>query len=267
MIDLTAGLCSRSARASSAFRLNPWKKSSPATGCVIACLDLCLRPISLSCNHTSHQSRSDLGSGYSPNRRVKAAYFLDSGIASVVAIANGSRSQTEVAIIGCEGMTGLPVILRAGRSPCEVFIQVEGHGQCIEAEDLVTAMRKSEGLQDILLRFAHVFAVQSGYTALASAHGKLEERLARSLLMAQDRIAHDELLLTHEFLSLMLGVRRAGVTVALQHFENGGLIATSRGSIIIRDRDGLEESANGFYGAPEAEYERLFPQWIGTQTH
>jgi CRP-like cAMP-binding protein len=178
----------------------------------------------------------------------------------VVAVANGSRSQAEVAIIGREGMTGLAVILRAGRSPCEVFIQAEGHGQCIEAEDLLTAMEKSKVLQEAFLRFAHVFAVQSGYTALANAHAKLEERLARWLLMAQDRIAHDELLLTHEFLSLMLGVRRAGVTVALQHFENGGLIATNRGSITIKDRDGLEESANGFYGAPEAEYERLFPQ-------
>ena len=193
------------------------------------------------------------------NRRVKAAYFLDSGIASVVAVATGSRSQAEVAIVGWEGMTGLPVVLRAGRSPCEVFIQVEGHGQCIQADDLLSAMSQSAALQDTLLRFAHVFTVQSGYTALANAHGKIEERLARWLLMAQDRIANDELLLTHEFLSLMLGVRRAGVTVALQHFESGGLIAANRGSVIIKDRDGLEESANGLYGAPEAEFERLFP--------
>jgi hypothetical protein len=83
--------------------------------------------------------------------------------------------------------------------------------------------------------------------------------LARWLLMAQDRIADDELLLTHEFLSLMLGVRRAGVTVALQHFEMTGLIAAGRGSIVIKERDGLEEAANGLYGAPEAEFERLFP--------
>jgi hypothetical protein len=169
----------------------------------------------------------------SSNRTVKAAYFLDSGIASVVAIANGSRSQTEIAVIGCEGVVGLPIILGTGRSPCEVFIQV--------------------------LRYAHVFTVQAAYTALANAHGKIEERLARWLLMAQDRIASDELLLTHEFLALMLGVRRAGVTVALQHFETRGLITTARGSIVIKDRDGLEEGANGLYGAPEAEFERLFP--------
>jgi len=167
----------------------------------------------------------------SANRRVKAAYFLESGIASVVAIATGSHSQTEVAVIGCEGIVGLPIVLRADRSPCEIFIQAEGHGQCIEAADLVSVMSQSPTLSDALLRFAHFFSVQSGYTALANAHGKVEERLARWLLMAQDRIASKELILTHEFLALMLGVRRAGVTVALQHFEVKGLITAARGSM------------------------------------
>lgn len=194
----------------------------------------------------------------SSNRRIKAAYFPDSGIASVVAIANGSRSQAEVAIVGCEGMTGVPVVLGADRSPCDVFMQVEGHGHCIQAEDLRDAMDQSASLVQALLKYVHVFTVQGNYTALANAHGKLEERLARWLLMAQDRIADDELVLTHEFLALMLGVRRAGVTIALQHLEAKGCISTSRGSITIKDRDGLEESANGFYGVPEAEFERLF---------
>ena len=101
----------------------------------------------------------------------------------------------------------------------------------IEAADLVSVMSQSPTLSDALLRFAHFFSVQSGYTALANAHGKVEERLARWLLMAQDRIASKELILTHEFLALMLGVRRAGVTVALQHFEVKGLITAARGSM------------------------------------
>jgi CRP-like cAMP-binding protein len=194
----------------------------------------------------------------SVNRTVKDVYFPDSGIASVVVVANGSRNQAEVAVVGCEGMTGLPVVLGAERSPFEVFIQVEGHGHSIPAEDLRSAMAASASLVRALLNYAHVFSVQASYTALANAHGKLEDRLARWLLMAQDRVEDSELVLTHEFLSLMLGVRRAGVTVALQHFESRGLITTHRGSITIKDRDGLEEAANGFYGAPEAEFERLF---------
>lgn len=80
--------------------------------------------------------------------------------------------------------------------------------------------------------------------------------------MAQDRLETDELVLTHEFLSLMLGVRRAGVSAALQVYEAQGLIRTARGAVTILDRDGLEEAANGLYGQPESELERLF----GTST-
>jgi CRP-like cAMP-binding protein len=104
-----------------------------------------------------------------------------------------------------------------------------------------------------------VFAVQSSYTALANAKGNIQERLARWLLMAQDRLNSDVLELTHEFLALMLGVRRAGVTIALGHFERRGMIEIARGAVTVNDRDGLQECANGLYGQPEAEFERLFP--------
>ena len=163
-----------------------------------------------------------------------------------------------VAIVGREGMIGLPVVLGTGRSPCDVFIHAAGEGQCISADNLRGAMDRSATLLRWFLKFVHVFGVQSGYTALANSQGKLEERLARWLLMAQDRIEADELILTHEFLALMLGVRRAGVTIALQHFEDKGVVQTARGAVTVRDRDGLEECANGLYGVPEAELERLF---------
>ena len=103
------------------------------------------------------------------------------------------------------------------------------------------------------MRFAHVFGVQSAYTALANSQGKIEERLARWLLMAHDRVEADELLMTHEFLALMLGVRRAGVTDALQHLEMKGMVETARGAVTVKDREGLQECANGLYGTPEAE--------------
>jgi CRP-like cAMP-binding protein len=117
---------------------------------------------------------------------------------------------------------------------------------------------ESPTLLKCFLRYAHVFLVQSGYTALANARGNIEERLARWLLMTRDRVDDDEMVLTHEFIALMLGVRRAGVTSVLQAFESKALIETARGSVTVRDRDGLEEAANGLYGAPEAEFERLF---------
>ena len=192
------------------------------------------------------------------NRQIKDVYFPESGIVSVVAIGGGERRQAEVAIVGREGMTGLAVVHGADRSPCDVYIQVEGDGQRISADALREVIDQSVTLLRCFLRFSHVFGVQSGYCALANAQGKIEERLARWLLMAQDRIEADELVLTHEFLALMLGVRRAGVTTALQHFERKGVVETARGAVTVKDRDGLAECANGLYGVPEAEFERLF---------
>jgi CRP-like cAMP-binding protein len=192
-------------------------------------------------------------------KKIKSAYFLNRGIASVVAISATERRQAEVAMVGREGMTGLAIVLDADRSPNETFMQIAGDGQCIAAADLQRLLETSPTLRACLLRYAHVFSVQGMHSALANSHGKLEERLARWLLMAHDRINGEDLALTHDFLALMLGVRRAGVTIALHHLETQGLIAMSRRNIAVLDRDGLEESANGLYGAPEAEFERLFP--------
>jgi CRP-like cAMP-binding protein len=108
------------------------------------------------------------------------------------------------------------------------------------------------------LLYAYAFSVQTTCTALANGRSKIEERLARWILMARDRIDIDELALTHEFLSLMLGVRRSGVTVALHLLVRAGLIQAHRGIITILDRQGLEDISNGSYGVPEAEYQRLF---------
>jgi CRP-like cAMP-binding protein len=193
----------------------------------------------------------------SPNRKIKKIYFIESGIVSTVAIGDGRRA--EIALVGYEGMTGLAVVLGADRSPNESFIQAEGRGQCIAADDLRCVMEKSPKLTRSLTRYAHSVAIQIGATALASARGNIEERLARWLLMAHDRMQTDELVMTHEFLALMLAVRRPGVTVALQELESRGLIETARGAVTVLDRDGLEECSNGLYGVPEGEFDRLFP--------
>ena len=98
--------------------------------------------------------------------------------------------------------------------------------------------------------------IQSGQTALANGRGRLDERLARWLLMWDDRIRPEALIVTHEFLALLLGVRRSGVTDTMNELEGRGLIRCSRGQVRILDREGLKLAANGFYGIPEAEYER-----------
>jgi CRP-like cAMP-binding protein len=189
------------------------------------------------------------------NKPIKHSYFLNHGLASVIAIGkNGSR--LEVGLIGREGMTGLPVVTGQDRSPNETFIQVQGNGSRINAEELRGAIRKSRSLHNVLLKFVHAFMILTAHTALSNGTATVAERLARWLLMAQDRLGGDEVPLTHEFLSLMLGIHREGVTVALNVLKRNGFIRLMRGCIQIADRRGLIRAANGSYGIPEAAAKR-----------
>ena len=184
-----------------------------------------------------------------PNKPIKHGYFIEYGLASIVA-SNGHK-QLEVGLIGCEGLTGLPIVLGSDRSPNETFMQVPGNGLRIAADKLREAIAQSRSLELALLGFAHEFMNQTGRTALSNGTATLEERLARWLLMANDRLKGNEVPLTHEFLSLMLGVRRAGVTVALHYLEQRALISLARKQIVITDRKGLKAAANGTYHEPE----------------
>ena len=191
-----------------------------------------------------------------PNKSIPQVYFPDTGVASVVAI-NPDGKEVEVGVIGSEGMTGVAVILGNEQSPHSTYIQIAGRGMRISASDLRNAMEKSGTLRALLLRYVQSFMVQTAHTAIANAQATLPQRLARWLLMAHDRVAHDKLPLTHEFLSLMMGVRRAGVTEAVHELTRRKLTKATRGAITILNRRGIERIAGNYYGTPEAEYRRL----------
>lgn len=191
-----------------------------------------------------------------PNRRIEAAFFPESGFASVVAIQSNGK-QVEVGLIGREGMTGLPIVLGNHRTPHATYVQAAGEAKCIPAKELREATRSSLSLRNSLLKYVQAFGVQTTHTAISNAHARMDIRLARWILMAHDRIGDDTLPLTHEFLSLMLGVRRAGVTDALKALRKQGLISYKRGEITVQDRKRLERLAGDAYGVPEAEYRRL----------
>jgi CRP-like cAMP-binding protein len=191
-----------------------------------------------------------------PNVPIKHVYFPEDGLASVVAVSGGDK-QIEVGLIGREGMTGTSVAMGSDRSPHATFIQVAGRGARIEANDLRRAMKHSASLQLLFLNFAQAFMIQTAHTALANGRATIQERLARWLLMAHDRLPGDTLSLTHEFLALMLGVRRAGVTAALHGLEAKSLIRIERGAIVIVRHNELVKAANGIYGRSEIEYRRL----------
>jgi CRP-like cAMP-binding protein len=183
-------------------------------------------------------------------KRIDQIYFIESGFASVAA--NGtSKPSIEVGIIGREGMTGLAVVLGHDRAQHETFIQLPGKGLRMSADSLRQANDRSVSLHREMLRYANAFLMQTTTTALANGRSKIEERLARWLLMAHDRIDGDELPITHEFLGMMLGSPRPGVTLAVQALEKEGLIDAQRRSITIHDRKALEKRSNGTYVSPE----------------
>ena len=179
-------------------------------------------------------------------RRIDQIYFPESGFASVVANGTGKPS-IEVGIIGREGLTGLAVVLGNDRASHDTFIQVAGKGQRISAAKLREADGRSPTLHRALLQYVNAYLQQTTATALANGRSKMEERLARWLLMADDRLDGDKLPLTHEFLGFMLGTYRPGVTKAVQALEKEGLIAARRGGITILNRKGMKKRSNGTY--------------------
>ena len=194
---------------------------------------------------------------YDPNTPIHHVYFPEGGVASIVA-EQEEGDKVEVGLFGYEGMSGTPIILGAGQSPQASMIQVNGAPAIrMEAGDFTAACDRSSSLRLLLLRFVQAMNVQAASTAAANAHYALPERLARWLLMCHDRVDSDHLELTHEFMSMMLAVRRSSVTVTLHTLEATHAIRATRGVITILDRARLEEMAAESYGGPEAEYRRL----------
>ena len=186
---------------------------------------------------------------------IEFAYFIDSGVASVV-LDNVGGKAIEVGLIGNEGMVGGGLAVGDRTSAFETYMQVAGSGLRIEADRLTQAMATSSAIRDLVLRYGRAFSVQVAATASANGRAKLEQRLSRWLLMVSDRTG-TTFQITHEFIAIMLGVRRAGVTLAISALEGDRLIRASRGSITILDRQGLIKEAAGSYGLAEREYERL----------
>lgn len=191
-----------------------------------------------------------------PDQPITQVYFPEAALGSVVATSpEGHR--IEASMIGAEGMTGLAVVLAADRTPHQTVVQIEGAALRISAGALRAALARSPSLTAMMLRFAKALYIQTTYTALSNASHGVDERLARWLLMCHDRCAGDEMPLTHEFLSIMLAVRRPSVTTSLHVLEGLHLIRAERGKVLVRDRAGLEDFARDAYGPPEAEYMRL----------
>jgi CRP-like cAMP-binding protein len=176
------------------------------------------------------------------NEPISYLYFINSGLASVLSVLQDGKS-VEVGLTGREGFVGVPVVAGFKTSPTRVIMQIEGNGYRILPKDLLAALKTSPPLERSLLRYSQELALQAGQIAACNRVHEVDERLARWLLMSQDRIGGSLIPLTQEFLAHMLGTRRASVTVAAGMLQKAGLISYVRGQLKIEDRERLENAS------------------------
>ncbi len=193
---------------------------------------------------------------YRANKPIGFVYFIETGVGSLVnTMANGQAA--EVGTIGSEGMVGLPLVLGDNQAPTSVYIQVPGAGLRIKATLFKQELAQSTSMRIAMLRYAHAFFNQVAQSAACNHFHNIQQRTCRWMLMTHDRMQSDQFLLTQEFLAMMLGVQRTGVTAAAGGLQKAGLIRYSRGNVTILDRRGLERLSCECYAVSKLEFDRL----------
>jgi CRP-like cAMP-binding protein len=193
---------------------------------------------------------------YRARQRLGFVYFIETGVGSLVnTMANGQAA--EVGTIGNEGMVGLPLLLGDASAPTSVYVQVPGAGLRMPAARFAAELARSASMRAVMLRYAHAQFNQVAQSAACNQFHTLQQRCCRWLLMTHDRMQSDDFLLTQEFLAMMLGVQRTGVSAAAGGLRRAGLIRYSRGVVTILDRRGLRARACECYGLSSRAFDRL----------
>jgi len=197
-----------------------------------------------------------------PNRAIEAVYFPLDAVLSMAAI-DRDEEAVEVGSVGCEGMTGLAVLLGAEQSTSRVVVQIGGQAERMDAAVLQREARRHEHFRRLLHLYVQAFMTQIAQSTACNRLHEAEQRLARWLLICRDRVGRDEMPITQETMAVMLGVRRATVTEAASALQREGLIRYRRGLLAIVDRPGLEAATCECYGIVREEFDRLLGVRVG----
>ena len=199
-----------------------------------------------------------------PGEPITTVYFPETGYVSMLAYLEKGDA-IEVGVVGNEGVVGLPVLLGDNTDDCEAMVQNPGTALRMDAAAFRAELDRTPAFRTLLLRSALFQHRQVMRTAACNGRHHTDQRLARWLLIADDRAEGGQFAMTHEFLGMMLGVRRAGITVAAGQFQEAGLIHYERGRMEVTDRAGLEAAACECYGVARRALDHLFGSNVEAQ--
>ncbi|MDC8785192.1 Crp/Fnr family transcriptional regulator [Roseateles koreensis] len=217
-----------------------WQRLSPHLECVDMPLGMVL------C-----ESRSPLTHVYFPTTAIVSLLYV---------MQNGSMA--EIAVVGFEGLVGISLFMGGESTPSRAVVQSAGIGLQLKAQAIKDEFSRSGPVMHLLLRYTQALITQMSQTAVCNRHHSLDQQLCRWLLLSLDRLRSNELVMTHELIASMLGVRREGVTENALKLQHAGLIRYARGRIKVLDRPGLERRSCECYAVVKQEYERLLPQTL-----
>ncbi|MDP9898352.1 Crp/Fnr family transcriptional regulator [Variovorax ginsengisoli] len=207
-----------------------------------------LEPVDLPLGHVLYESGATLSHVYFPTTAiVSLLYVLENG------------ASAEIAVVGKEGIVGISLFMGGESTPNRAVVQSAGKGYRLGAEALKSEFNRAGPVLHLLLRYTQALITQMSQTAVCNRHHSLDQQLCRWLLLSLDRLSGDQLVMTQELISNMLGVRREGVTEAAQQLQAAGLIRYARGRITVLDRNRLEQRSCECYAVVKKEYDRLLP--------
>ncbi len=196
-----------------------------------------------------------------PGSQPSHVYFPTNAIVSLLYVLENGAS-AEIAVVGREGVVGVSLFMGGGSTSSRAVVQSAGMGYRLSASAIQREFEHSSPVMHLMLRYTQALITQMSQTAVCNRHHSLDQQLCRWLLLSLDRLPGNELVMTQELISNMLGVRREGVTEAALKLQSSGLIHYSRGHITVLDRARLEQRTCECYRVVKVEYDRLLPKTI-----